>query len=324
MSHLYRQKSTYWLAYYRSGTLYRRSLKTKDKATARYLQSKHDQGTAEGRAPILNAEISKALEEYKISCEHHKTKRTHTEDLARISGYIDWSKIQKVNEISESSLQDYFNKRINEDKLAFNTVNRIMASLKTFLNFTVRRHYIAENPIKAIKHYRLPENHPRFLNKEEIIKVLKEAKKTDLYTAIATALYTGMRRAEIFNLEWKDIDFDRGVIIVNNKSGFTTKSKKSRTIPLHPTLCSILKPSSGRCFDYTNQRRVFNRIMRKTKLKDIGWHSLRHTFASQLVMAGVDIVTVSKLLGHSSIATTMIYAHLTKDHEKAAIKKLSF
>lgn len=327
MSHLYKQKAIFWLAYSVHGKLFRTSLKTKDKSTARYLQSKHDQDAIEGRAPVLNAGIKAVMEEYRIAVENHKTKRTHVEDMARIQHFVTWASVDKISAINEKTLQAYFNHRIDQDKLAHVTVNRIMASLKTFLNFAVRRHYLPENPIKAIKRYRLPINPPRFLTSEEIKRVLKESKKEDLYPAVATALYTGMRRAELFSLDWQDIDFEKGSVTVQNKEGFTTKSKKFRSIPLHPTLCGVLRPyrrKEGRCFDYTNQRRVFRRIMRHAGLKGIGWHSFRHTFASQLCMAGVDIVTVSKLLGHSSIATTMIYAHLTGDHVTDAVRRLKF
>jgi len=328
MSHLYKQKAVFWLAYSVQGKLIRKSLKTKDRATARYMQSKHDQDRLEGKAPVLNAGALAVLDDFNKAYEHHKTHRTHIEDLARIRGFITWASIDKVSDINEKALQSYFNHRIEGDKLALNTVNRIMASLKTFLNFAVRRHYIPENPLKAIKKYRLPENTPRFLTKDEIARVLAQAKKTDLYPAVAAAIYTGMRRSELFHLEWSDVDLLQNRVTICNKEGFTTKSKKARVIPLHPTLCGILKAyrrAEGRCFDYTNQRRVFRRILRKAGLgKDVGWHSLRHTFASHLVMQGVDIVTVSKLLGHSTIATTMIYAHLTKEHERSAVEKLKF
>ena len=328
MSYVYNRNGIFWIAYRHGGKRYRQSLKTKDRTTAKYLQAKHDQGSAEGRAPILNADIQQTIEEYRTTYEHHKTKRTHVEDIARIQGYVSWSGIRKISEVSEKNLSDYFNHKITDEKRERNTVNRIMASLKTFLNFAVRRSYLGSNPMKAIKRYKLPENPPRFLTKEEIGKVLQEARKTDLYPCVATAIYTGMRKGELFNLEWTDVDFTRNVIIVNNKSEWTTKSKKARTIPIHPTLWGILKnfkQKGGRCFDVANQRRVFSRIIREARLgDDIGWHTLRHSFASALVMHGIDIVTVSKLLGHSSIATTMIYSHLTKDHEKAAISHLDF
>jgi len=203
-----------------------------------------------------------------------------------------------------------------------------MASLKTFLNFAVRRRYIFENPIRGIKHYRLPHNPPRFLTDDEVKRILKAAAKSDLGPLVATAIYTGMRKSELFNLEWTDLDFPVGTITVRNKEGFTTKSKRFRIIPIHPALKWILWPlraKEGLCFDATNNRRVFRRIVRKSKIQgDIGLHTLRHTFASHLIMNGVDIVTVSKLLGHSSISTTMIYSHLTGDHIKTAVEKLRF
>jgi site-specific recombinase XerD len=97
-------------------------------------------------------------------------------------------------------------------------------------------------------------------------------------------------------------------------------------IPLHRDLKKILNliRSSGKCFNYQNKRRIFKRIRKKINLSEIGWHSFRHTFASHLIMSGVDIVTVSKLLGHSSINTTMIYSHLTEGHVKEAIQKIRF
>jgi len=316
----------FWLAYYRHSRLYRESLKTKDKTTAKYLQAKKDQELAEGKYITLDSLALTVLEEYRLAYEHQKGKRTHTEDVARIRKFLEWAHIQKIGEVNEKKLQDYFNNRI-QGKLEPNTVNRIMASMKTWLNFAVRRQYIKENPMKGIKMLRLPENPPRFLTKDEIEKVLKVAEKTDIYPAVATAIYTGMRKSELFTLEWIDIDFTRGTITVRNKEGFTTKSKKFRVIPLHPALKAILdriKLKDGHCFDIINQRRIFDRIMRKAEIDDLGWHSLRHTFASQMIMSGADLVTVSKLLGHSDIKTTMIYSHLTGDHIRQAVGKLSF
>ena len=74
----------------------------------------------------------------------------------------------------------------------------------------------------------------------------------------------------------------------------------------------------------TNHQKVFRRIRKLAELPDIGWHTFRHTFASHLVMSGVDLNTVRELLGHADIATTMIYSHLSQDHINQSIKKLNF
>jgi len=136
-----------------------------------------------------------------------------------------------------------------------------------------------------------------------------------------------MRQKELFNLEWQDIDFERNLITIRNKDSFTTKSKKFRVIPLPSRLKSILesyRQQKGLCFNTTNQRRIFARIIKKAGLKGIGWHSLRHTCASHLAMQGVDLYTIAQLLGHSSITVTQIYAHLTKDYIKDSVERLNF
>lgn len=329
MSHLYRRNKIYWLAFYKNGKLYRQSLKTKDRSTANYLKSKIEQEVAEGKYILYDPNIScnKVFEEYQKSCQFHKTPDTHKDEGLRIKRFLEWANVTKMNQITEKKLQDYLNHRIKNDGISLNTANHIITNIKTWLNFAIRRRYISENPLKHLKKYKLPENPPRFLTKEEINRILLAAKDTMLYPLIATALYTGMRQKELFTLEWQDIDFNRNLITIYNKDDFTTKSKKFRTIPLHQKLKVILEPyraQNGRCFDTTNQRRIFNRIIKKAGLKGIGWHSLRHSCASHLAMQGVDLPTIAQILGHSQISTTMVYTHLTKDHAKAAIERLNF
>ena len=98
---------------------------------------------------------------------------------------------------------------------------------------------------------------------------------------------------------------------------------------MHKDLKKILlssKNGSENCFDVTNWRRILKRILQEAKLdgQGVAWHTFRHTFASHLVMNGTPLATVSELLGHSSISTTMIYSHLSADHVKDAIRKLEF
>ncbi|MDD5428771.1 MAG: tyrosine-type recombinase/integrase [Candidatus Omnitrophica bacterium] len=328
MSHIYQPKDTavFWIAYYRNGKLVRESLHTRDRTTAKYLQAKNDQNHIEGKYITVDADVKTVLEEYKLAGEHQKGKRTNREDEARIRNFIDWTHIQKIKDISEKNLQDYFNERIKTG-LKLNTINRYRASIKAFLNFSIRRKYIYENPLRYIKEYKVPKNPPRFLTKDEISAVIKEAKKTDLYPMVATAIYTGMRRAELFALEWQDLDFKQNIITVRNKSDFTTKSKKFRIIPISPILRPILvkiRQKEGHCFDIINQRRVVNRILRNAKVKNTGiaWHLFRHTFGTQLAMAGVDVVTIKELMGHESVETTMIYLHAVGSHVKDSIGKL--
>lgn len=328
MSYIYQPKNTdiYWLKYYINGKPYRKSLRTKDKKRAKYLQEKEDIGRIENKTPSLDPAIQHVIDEYDKTVKNHKTKATHYRDMQNIRRFIRAAYIQKISDITEKSIQDYFSTRADEG-IAVNTLNRNMASLKTFLRFALRRRYIFSDPFVDIKKYPVPQKIPTFFRtKEDIKNLLKVAKNTDIYPAVATCIYTGMRQSELFTLDWTDIDFERDTVTIQNTVRHTTKSKKFRVIPLHPALKAILKPlakKEGRCFDVTNHRRVFGRIMTACG-QPRDWRVLRHTFASHLVMAGVDLVTVKELMGHASINTTMIYAHLAPGHAKSSVKKLNF
>jgi len=327
MSSLYRRNNIYWLSFRHHGKSYCISLGTRDRSTAVYLKAKKDQELAENRY-IIREDVAcdKILEEYDKATEHYKVKKTHKNDSARIRAFLSWSGIKTLNHITEKKLQDYLNHRIKEDKLSLNSCNRYISTLKAWLNFAVRRKYTFINPIKDFKKYRIPQNPPKFLDQAETKRILDAAKDTRLYAPILAAFYTGMRKKEIFTLEWPDIDFARDVITVKNKDGFLTKSKKFRIVPLHHLLKEFLLPlqkDSGRCFDETNFKHSFPDIIEKAKLRDVGFHHFRHTFASRLAISGVDLYTIAQVLGHSSIAVTQQYAHLTKDYIKASVEKLT-
>lgn len=319
----------YWIAIYRHGRRHYESLKTKDRTTALYLKSKLEKEAAEGKYVQydINPSCSKILDEYSASTQHHKLPKTIQNDVSRIRDFLSWSNVQTINHISEKALQDYLTHRINDDGCALTSANRYISSIKAWLNFAVRRRYVYENPLRSFAKYRPPENPPRFLSREDVKKILNAAAETILYFPILMALYTGMRRKEIFCLEWHDVDFDRNTITVRNKDGFITKSKKSRTIPLHAHLKDTLLPTratSGRCFNITNHKKIFRKINAAAGIRHIGFHDFRHTFASHLVMSGVDLYTVSQILGHSSIRVTQVYSHLTRDHMQTAIERLAF
>jgi len=338
MSSLYRRPKKdgiYWLSYRQHGKSFCRSLKTRDKSTAIYYKAEIDRNLIEGRhdVPTQNAECGLALTEYMTFNELRRTRAVNQMVQSRIDKFLKWSQVVRIGQITEARLQEYLNMRLQE--VSAYEANNIIVGLKGWLNWCVRSHIIAENPIAGIKKFKIPETTRRFLSKDQIVAVLKAAADPGIYTDhkptllpfVATAIYAGLRKTELFNLEWTDIDFTRNVLTVRNKAGFTTKSKKNRTIELHPKLKAILakhKKDTGRCFDVTNFRRIFGRIARAIKMPDLKIHELRHTFASQALMAGIPMPTVSKWLGHASFSTTQIYCHIAKTHERSEIRRLKF
>ncbi|MBI5728114.1 MAG: site-specific integrase [Ignavibacteriales bacterium] len=195
--------------------------------------------------------------------------------------------------------------------------------------------YISENPFKKLKKPKVAESLPEFLSSEQLAKICSLEPREDLKRIYQFAYYTGMRRAEIVNLAWENVDLDRKVIKVGNGNGFTTKSKKERIIPICTPLESILQElfrlkSETALYVFETSRGVkyhdetlsknFKETVRAAKISEkIHFHTLRHSFASQLVQNGVSVYVVMQLLGHADIATTMVYSHLKKDNLVEAV-----
>jgi len=220
------------------------------------------------------------------------------------------------------------------------TINFEISAIRTIFNLAIKWGYLRDNPTKQVKKLKVNDAKPvRFLSKEECQRLL-EACPPDLYPVYFTFLHTGMRKAELENLEWNDIDLQRGKIKIRRKEFWQPKTGE-REIPINSALHSLLTdlrkqnksglksnfvfphPKGGKMRIKLREKLI--QIARKAGIEDLTKvHTLRHTFASHLVMSGVDLPTVKKLMGHSDIQTTMIYAHLAPDHLAEAVDRLSF
>jgi integrase len=327
MASIFLRGEIWWISFYPhpGSKPIQRSLKTKDKTVAKYKKNEIENQLAKGDSPIphFNVNPSSILGEYKESCKHKNRERTIQDDSKRIADFLSWASVSRIKNIDEQLVKTYLTQRLDAEEINLNTANHIIANLKTFLNYAIRRNYIAANPLKALPKYRVDRLPPRFLSKSEVAGILAAARGEIIFPMIAAALYTGMRFGELLALKWEDVDFARDQIRVAR-----SKSRTFRVIPLHKDLKKILIKGKGRpdqtCFDYQNKRRIFKRMKKRARVPEIGWHTFRHTFASHLIMSGVDIVTVSKLLGHADISTTMIYSHLSHGHIQQSIKSLTF
>jgi integrase len=238
-------------------------------------------------------------------------------------------KITNINQISPSTIDEFFTVVLNDKKPK--TKKNYLGLLKTALNKAVEWNLIEKNPIANIKPPKVVKTF-HFFSKEEIDLLIENADEP-LKTAIVILVNTGLRRAELFNLRWKDVDLKNKKIRVWPYSDFTPKGKRPRSIPNSKSLQKILVPLSKKDSESEFVFRPYNHDHTLYKhFKDLlarfglkgSLHDLRHTFASHLAMEGVPIPVISELLGHSDITTTMIYAHLSPDSHQAAIAKLPF
>ncbi len=221
------------------------------------------------------------------------------------------------------------------------TVNFELDTLRLIFNLAIKWGYIRENPTKGVAKLKVDENQtPRFLSVNECRRFL-DVCPPNLYPIYYTFLHTGMRKAELENLTWADIDLERRQISIRRKKDWRPKTGE-RDIPISDGLLKLLtdlhRKRDGRSkndyvFPVKSSGKNMHNYLRMELIKiakkaEIGEftkvHTLRHTFASHLVMQGVDLPTVQKLMGHSDIETTMIYAHLGPDHLANAVEKLPF
>jgi len=206
--------------------------------------------------------------------------------------------------------------------------NNYLGVVKAMLNKAVQWGVIGYNPIAQVKPLKIDRTF-HYFSKKEIADIIEEAPEP-MKTAIIILVNTGMRRSELFNLRWRDVDLENHRITIKPHGTYTTKNRKIRSIPMTDKLYNHLKnqvkkPVGYVCQVYEDPNsvwRTFMRILKKLAIKGT-LHDLRHTFASHLAMAGVPIPAISELLGHSDIQTTMIYAHLSPETHQAAVKLLN-
>jgi len=243
-------------------------------------------------------------------------------------------------QISPGDVERYQAERIKTSAPA--TVNREVKFLKRVFNIAIADGLIATNPTNRVKLHRENNERVRFLSADEETK-LREAMKPADWPLVAFAIHTGLRQGEQFNLRWDNVDFATGMITIPR-----AKSGKLRRVPMNDTVRAILRelPSRARselvfpskAVELKNGEtvggesprdarnflhRAYAPALKKAKIEGMRWHDLRHTFASRLVMAGVDIRTVQELMGHQSITMTLRYSHLSPAHQLDAVQRLN-
>ena len=220
------------------------------------------------------------------------------------------------------------------------TINFELSAIRTLLNIAIEWGYLKVNPMRNVKRLKADQTGlPRFLTERECKRLLRTTPR-ELHPIFYTFLNTGLRKSELENLKWSDVDLRRKRIAIRRKEDWRPKSGE-REVPLNGGMVELLGKlkqanTSGLKSDYAfphsdgsrlhvKLREKLIQIAQRANIKDLTkLHTLRHTFASQLIMKGVDIATVKDLLGHSDIQMTMIYAHLSPEHLSDAVDRLSF
>lgn len=230
-------------------------------------------------------------------------------------------------EINEIWLEDF--KKYLISQVAQTTAHHYFANIKTVLNKALREKIININPCNSIPGIKLPSIQRNYLELNEIEKLIsvncnnKEVKKCFLFSC-----FTGLRYSDIRNLKWENIKGDQIEYRQKktNNVEYLPLSITAKNILLSCIKDNIIPHPSTKVFSIPTKGitsvHIKTWVQNAGITKKISFHSSRHTFATLSLTQGIDLYTVSKLLGHSNIATTQIYAKIVDQKKKEAIEKL--
>lgn len=272
------------------------------------------------------------------------TINSYQRELQRLLCFLQNNCIYSTSDIKLPDLRNYVQHSQESRNLSPGSVRMIVAILKSFFRYLHEEGKIDNNAARKLGAPKKNSNPPNAMEKHEIDRVLASIKFAPKRCRrnyvrdkliISTLYYAGLRRSELLKLNWDDLNLEKSYMIIRNSKG-----GKTRLVPIHPNLTELLDQyldlrlplkcnalfigEQGKRLtkaSFTNLIRMFFKIAGLSKKKYTA-HSFRHSFATQLVEAGVDIFKVQKLLGHSSLESTRVYVNFSPKAIENAILKL--
>jgi integrase/recombinase XerD len=278
------------------------------------------------------------LELYKEFISYAQVNLTHSTVQLYEMSFKDFIKIVGNKPLQQLSIRDieYF-KSVRNNVVSKTTINIQIRCLKAAFNHAIRIELIEKNPFKGVKQFALPQKEKLAFTNEELQSLFEVITDNIIRRIVLFGLYTGCRLSEILNLQIKDLDFSKKVLIIRNKPDFKTKTGKIRQIPISESLqklinASIYQNESNYLFSFDGIKRLnkdfvsqkFKKYLRKAELPEkYHFHCLRHTFITNLIKNGVPINFVKELAGHTEIQTTMGYVHIEVEDLRNAVNLIN-
>jgi len=271
--------------------------------------------------------LSEALEQWLI-VNYQISENYKNHAITYMNRFIEYTGNIPLNTLSKNKIITYI-MSLRKKKYTNTYISIQMRTIKAIISWSVANGFVERNPFNKLVLPKAAEKY-EYLSYEEITKLLTVAEKKPLYKAyIEFLLRTGCRVGELENLKWSDIN--GSIIEFNGKTGYRKFPLQDGTKAILDSIresnrmnCEyvVFNPLSGK--QLTSHRilsQIVKRYMRMAGLKEsYTAHTLRHTFASHLVMNGIPIYTVSKLLGHRNVRTTERYSHLAPELLRVEMK----
>ena len=330
-----RSNGYYYIVHNEGGKLVFKTTKCRSKRDAvLFLQNEAPENPtpqpveANNSTPLLSA----------LFTELEKSKRLRAQSLIGYRSAV----TQLKNLVGDKRVDQYTAEDLEKlkqfhSKASDNTINTRIRGLKAVFGYAVLKGYIKTNPFSESCLIKMVKKPPVFLSQDEFQQLLKVVPSEVARDFFIVAANTGLRLNELINLSWKTVSLEKKQLVVVNGEDFSTKSGHSRTIPLNDTVLEILQrryekskrreyvfsKAMGTRFAGNYMSLAFKRAVRELGLNNhYHFHTLRHSFASWLAEREVPIFSIQQLLGHSSVNTTLIYAHLSSSQLHGAVNKL--
>lgn len=310
---LYKRGKTYWIDFTTpGGERIRRSTGTNDQQKAQQLfdKLKHEswQITMLGELPRHTWDEAALL-----WIKEKNDKRSLKDDIGMIRWLTPFFRSQYLDEITRANIA-----RVGELKKAESTAaraNRYLSLIRAILNRSVKIwDWLQKAP--TITLYREPKLRVRYLTPLEIKRLLEELPDHQK-PIFACSIMTGLRRSNVLNLRWEQVDFERDAIVI---SGDEMKAGRTHVVPISPTLKKILLEQVNKhpryVFTYNGKRikdikTAFRNALKRAGITDYRWHDNRHTWASMLIQNGVPLNELQEMGAWNSAEMVKRYAHLS-------------
>jgi integrase len=323
---IYQRGKIWWIDYYYKGRRLREPVSaSRQEATAALKARSGD--IVKGRFELKREAKDCRFEEFAVVYAKHlkATRRGWRKELSKLKVLVRHFGSRMLGDVTTYDVECF--KAERKKTMAGATVNRDLALLKTMYNKAAQwKFFRGENPVRGVGFF-AEQQKERILSDEEARRLVESSTKS-LKPVVIVALNTGMRMSEILGLRWENVDFTRRFIFVER-----SKNGRSRKVPMNSEVLKTLAglQRNGNEFVFPKERSsgplrsvrtAFLNALRKAKIANVRFHDLRHTFATNLVMNGVDLVTVKEILGHSEIAMTVRYSHPSDSRKMDAVERL--
>jgi len=290
-------------------------------------------------APAVAVSLTSILDRYIRHADTSMTPDSARTEIARIREFVAWCTDHGIglpSQVTPLLIED-FKQDVLEGGAKPVTTNRYLERVRAFFNQAIAWRLCETNPFTGVRMLKVHQREPRFLSDDEIARLLV-ATDGDLRDVVTVALQTGARETEIVRIELAHCRED-GIHLVK------TKSYRPRTIPYAPGVWEIVERRTelGRYTDATRKSAIYlfdngrgqplqgastwyywlRLAYARAGISGANFHTLRHTFATRLVRAGVNMRVVQELMGHAHIQTTLRYVHLYDDDRERAVERLT-